>query len=79
VERGDIGCVEHRHVALGAYLARRRALRQIKTAVEADLAERGLPIPPRPMSPRKIFFLGLLCALLVGLFVGLVFLGINLT
>jgi hypothetical protein len=77
--RGDIGWVGHGHGALGAYLARRRALRQTKTAVEADLAERGLPIPPRPMSRRKIFCLGLLCALLLGLFVGLIFLGINLT
>lgn len=70
--RGDIGWVGDGRGALGAYIARRRALRQIKAAVEADLTERGLPIPPRSLSRTQIFGLGLLCVLLLGLFVGFV-------
>jgi hypothetical protein len=53
--RGDIGWVGHGLGPLGAYFARRRALRQIKAAVEADLTERGLPLPSSPLSRRKIF------------------------
>lgn len=71
--RGDIGWVGHGRGAIGAYVARRRAIRQIKAAVEADLLERGLPIPPRPVSRRRIFGLVLFCGLLFILFVGLVF------
>jgi hypothetical protein len=71
--RGDIGWVGHGHGPLGAHFARRRAMRQIKAAVEADLTERGLPIPPSPMSRRKILGLVFLCALLLGSFIWLVF------
>jgi hypothetical protein len=30
-------------------------------ATEADLKERGIPIPPKPMSQATVFFLGFLC------------------
>ncbi len=71
--RSDIGWVGQGRGPLGAYVARRRAMRQMRSAVEADLTERGLPIPPRPpISRKKISGLGLLCAVLLGLLVGLV-------
>jgi hypothetical protein len=71
--RSDIGWVGYGQGPLGAYFARRRALRQIKAAVEADLTERGLPIPSSPMSRRKIFGLVLLFGLLLGSCAWLVF------
>jgi hypothetical protein len=71
--RGDIGWVGDGRGPLGAYFARRRALRQIKAAVEADLTERGLPVPSIPMSRRKILGLVILCGLLLVSFVWLVF------
>jgi hypothetical protein len=57
---------------IGAYLARRRAKQQLLTAVEADLSERGLPIPPTPMSQEKIFAIGFACGLQWGLLIGLI-------
>ena len=66
--KGDIGWVGHGRGPLGAYLARRRALRQIKAAVEADLTERGLPIPPSPAPRRQIPWLVLSWILLLGVF-----------
>jgi hypothetical protein len=35
---------------IAAAIARRRAKRQLRTAIEAELAERGLPIPRYPRS-----------------------------
>jgi len=72
--KGDIGWVGHGRGILGAYLARRRALRQIKNAVEADLTERGLPIPPRPIARREMAWWVLSWILLLGVFfIALVF------
>jgi hypothetical protein len=70
---GGIGWVGYGRGVVGAYIARRRAMRQMTSAVEADLTERGIPIPPKPMSQEKIFGIGFFCGLLLGLFIGLVF------
>jgi hypothetical protein len=61
------------HGPQGGYLARLRARHQVLEAVEADLRERGLAVPPRPLTPEKIFGAGFLCGLLLGLLIGLVF------
>jgi hypothetical protein len=58
---------------VGAYLARRRATQQLFDAVEADLKERGLPVPPRPMPQEKVFGIGFVCGLFLGLLIGLIF------
>jgi len=57
---GGIGWVGYGRGVVVAYIARRRAMRKMTSAVEADLTERGIPIPPKP-------------GLLLGLFIGLVF------
>jgi hypothetical protein len=72
--RSDIGWVGRGRGPLGAYIARRRATRQMRDAVEEDLTERGLPIPPSALSRSKIFRLVFLCGLLLGLFAWLIFL-----
>jgi hypothetical protein len=71
--RGAIGWVGYGRGPIGAYIARRRTTQQMYEAVEADMADRGLPIPPRPMSQEKIFGIGFLCGLLLGLLIGLIF------
>jgi hypothetical protein len=38
------------------------AARMIRQATEADLKERGIPIPPTPISRAAIFWLGFLSA-----------------
>lgn len=58
---------------VGAYIARRRTRQTMLDTLEADMTERGLPIPPRPMSQEKVFAIGLLCGLLLGLLIGLIF------
>jgi hypothetical protein len=68
-----IGWVGHGHGAIGAFLARRRATKQMLDALEADMTERGLPVPPRPMSQEKIYALGFLSGLFLGLLIGLIF------
>lgn len=70
--RGDIGWVGHGRGPLGAYLARRRAVRQMKASVEADLTERGLTIPSNPLSRRKMVGLVLSGGLLLGFVIWLV-------
>ena len=70
---GRLGWVGHGHGAFGAYIARRRAKQQVLEAVEADMTERGLPIPPRPMSQAQIFWIGFFCGLFLGLLIGLIF------
>jgi hypothetical protein len=57
----------------GGFIARWRARRQVLDAVEADMRERGLPIPPVPMSQEKVFAIGFACGLLLGLLIGLIF------
>jgi hypothetical protein len=61
---GGIGWVGYGRGVVGAYIARRRAMRQMTAAVEADLTERGIPIPPKPLSQEKIFGIGFFCGLL---------------
>jgi hypothetical protein len=61
------------HWIQGGYIARIRARRQVIAATEAEMRDRGLPIPRVPMSQEKIFAIGFLCGLLLGLFVGLIF------
>jgi hypothetical protein len=50
-----------------------RARRQVLEATEADLRERGIPIPPVPMSQEKVFAMGFACGLFLGLLIGLIF------
>jgi hypothetical protein len=72
--RGDgIGWVGQGLGPVAAFLARRRARQQSFDAVEGILKEDGVSVPPRPLSRAKIFGIGLLCVLLVGLLIGLVF------
>jgi hypothetical protein len=60
------------HVPPGGYFARLRARRQVFDAVEADLRERGLTVPPIPALPERVLAAWLVCGLIVGLLVGLV-------
>ena len=71
--RGDIDWVGYGKGVIGAYVARRQTRRQMYEAVEAIMEERGLPIPPRPMSQEKVFALVFLCGLFLGLLIGLIF------
>lgn len=43
------------HWVLGGYLARRRARRQLLAATEADIRERGLPIPKVPTARENLW------------------------
>jgi hypothetical protein len=61
------------HSPAGNYVARLRAKRQVLEAVEADLRERGLAVPPRPASPERIVAIWLFCLLLFGLLTGFLF------
>jgi hypothetical protein len=61
---------------VGGWLAQRRAVRRSFDAVEGMMSESGIPIPPRPMSQAKIFWIGFACGLLLGLLIGLM--GIDL-
>ena len=47
---GGLGWAGHGHGPVGAYIARRRARRQVLEATEAELEERGLPVPKRRWS-----------------------------
>ncbi len=58
---GAIGWVGYGKGLVGAYIARRRTRKLVLDALEADMTERGLPLPPRPMSREKIFGIGFLC------------------
>lgn len=42
---GDLGWAGDGHGPVGAYIARRRARRQVLEATEAELVERGLAVP----------------------------------
>jgi hypothetical protein len=57
----------------GGLIVRMRARRQMLDAVEAALRERGLPIPPVPMSQQRVFAIGFACGLLLGMLIGLIF------
>lgn len=74
---GGRGCgidwVGHGHGIIGAFLARRRTKEQMLNALEADMSERGLPIPPRVMSQERVYALGFLSGLFLGLLIGLIF------
>lgn len=59
------------HWVLGGYFARMRARRQVLAATEADLRDRGLPIPKVPISREKVLGIALVCVLLLVLLVGL--------
>jgi hypothetical protein len=41
--------------------------------VEGIMKEDGVPVPPRPMSQEKIFGIGFMCGLFLGLLIGLIF------
>ena len=71
--RGSIGWVGYGRGVIGAYFARRRATKNMLDALEADMTERGLPIPPGPMSQEKVFALGFMSGLFLGLLIGLIF------
>jgi hypothetical protein len=70
---GGIGWVGHGLGPLGAYFARRRTKQNMLRALEAEMSERGLPIPPKLMSQAKIFWIGFFCGLFLGLLIGLIF------
>lgn len=70
---GGVGWVGHGKGLVGAYIARRRTRQTMLDTLEADMTERGLPIPPRPMSQERVFGIGFLCGLLLGLLIGLIF------
>ena len=58
---------------IGGKGPQRRAIAQSFDAVEGMMRDAGIPVPPRPMSQAKVFWIGFACGLLLGLFVGLVF------
>jgi hypothetical protein len=70
---GGIGWVGQGLGPVGAYFARRRVKQNMLRALEAEMAERGLPIPPKPMSQEKIFWIGFCCGLFLGLLIGVIF------
>ena len=70
---GGIGWVGQGHGPIVAFLARRRAKRDMLNALEAEITDRGLPIPPKPMSQAMIFWIGFFCGLFLGLLIGLIF------
>jgi hypothetical protein len=70
---GGIGWVGQGKGSIGAAIARYRTKQKMYEAIEADMTERGLPVPPRPMSQGKVFTLGFLCGLFLGLLIGLIF------
>jgi hypothetical protein len=70
---GGIGWASHGKGPIGAYIARRRAIKSILNATEAHMTENGIPIPPKPMSQQKIFAIGFACGLFLGLLIGLIF------
>lgn len=59
--------------AYGGRVSRQRARDQILEATEADLTERGIPIPTKPLSQVAVFWAGFLCGLLLGLLIGGIF------
>jgi hypothetical protein len=58
---------------VGGARAQRRAQLESFKAVEGIMTESGIPIPPRPMSQTKVFWIGFSCGLLLGLLIGLIF------
>jgi len=58
---------------LGAFIARYRAKEQMRKAIEADLTERGIPIPELPMTLWKMYWVGFASGLFLGLLIGLIF------
>ena len=61
----DIAWVGSGKGPLRAFLARRRARRQMKSAVEADLAERGIPVPSRALIQTLLFWVIVLVGLVL--------------
>ncbi len=61
------------HVPAGGYLARLRARRQVLEAVENNLRERGLDVPPRLMPPEAKIALSFFCLIVAALMVGVLF------
>lgn len=45
---------------IGAGVSNKQAARMTLEATEQELRERGIPVPPRPMSQTTIFWLGFL-------------------
>lgn len=58
---------------IGGARAQRRAVSKSFDAVEGMMEECGIPVPPRPMSQAKVFWIGFACGLLLGLLIGLIF------
>lgn len=70
---GGIGWVGHGRGVVGAFFARRRAVRQTLDAAGAMMKEDGLAVPTRMMSQANVFWIGFFCGLVLGLLAGLVF------
>lgn len=58
---------------VGGGRAQHRARLESFKAVEGIMAESGIPIPPRPLSQAKMFWIGFTCGLVLGLLIGLIF------
>jgi hypothetical protein len=72
---GGIGwSASGQHGSIGGWIARRRATRRncrlIREATEAELTERGIPIPVKPISWVQAFWIGFTVGLLLGLLIG---------
>jgi hypothetical protein len=59
--------------AIAAFFARIRAKDQMRQAIEADMTERGIPIPEASMTLWRMYWVGFATGLFLGLLIGLIF------
>ena len=70
---GGLGWGDNHQGVIAAWIIKRRHLRQIREATEADLIERGILPPVKPASPASVIWAGFALGLILGLFLGLIF------
>jgi hypothetical protein len=58
---------------IAAFFARIRAADQMRRAIEADMTERGIPIPEASMTLWRMYWVGFATGLFLGLLIGLIF------